>query len=141
MASNPDLPPQLAMSLGGEGVPFTVQAEGSRMSQGEAAASGLLDLPDEPGTVRFPISVNVMIPGHLLQPPAPAAGTEANQTPAGAAEQAPPRRRRTDPAAAEKIAAGLRDATAPDAAAEAARFRDMLRATRAGRDRAPGSDG
>ncbi len=137
MASNPDLPPQLTMSLGGEGVPFTVQAEGRQMPHDEAVASGLLDLPDEPGMVRMPISINVMIPGHLLQPPAPAAGAAANPPSAGAAGEATPRRRSTDPAAAEKIAASLRSAAAPDGAAS---FRNMLRATQP-RRRPIGSDG
>ncbi len=119
MASNPNLPQQLTMSLGGESMAFTVQAEGSRMSLDEAVGSGLFELPDEPGMVRIPISLSVTIPGHLLQPPA--ADADA----------------RPEAAAAEKIAAGLRHATVPDAG-EAATFRDMLRATRPGRGPAAG---
>ena len=129
MASSPNLPPQLTMSLGGESVPFTVQAEGSRMSLDEAVGSGLLELPDEPGMERFAVSINVMVPGHLLQPPPPAA---LDRAPAeAAADMAARPRRRTDPIAAEKIAASLRRAAEPE---EAASFRSMLRATRPARN-------
>ena len=128
MASSPNLPPQLTMSLGGESVPFTVQAEGSRMSLDEAVGSGLLELPDEPGMERFAVSINVMLPHHLLQPPSPAA---ADRPPAAAAGDAAPHpRHHTGPVAAEKIATSLRRAASPE---EASSFRSMLRATRPGR--------
>ena len=65
---------QFAMSIGGESIPFTMQAEVSYMTIDEAVASGLFDLPDEPGMVRIPISIEVMIPNHILWPPEPAAG-------------------------------------------------------------------
>ena len=41
------------------------------MTLNEATVSGLFDMPDEPGLVRIPISVNVMVSNHLLQPPKP----------------------------------------------------------------------
>ncbi len=96
-----DLPPQLTMSVGGESVAFTAQAEGSRMSLDEAVASGLFDLPDAPGMTRIPVSITVMIPGHLLQPPA------------APAEPDPRRRRRTSPAMAERVTASFGDRLRP----------------------------
>ena len=59
------------LSIGGESIPFTMQAEVGHMTIDEAIASGFFDLPDEPGMVRIPITMNVMIPLHLLYPPEP----------------------------------------------------------------------
>ena len=71
----------LSMSIGGETIPMTVQAEASHMTLDEAAASGLFDMPDEPGLVRIPVSVTVMIPAELLQPPEPLPGQELAYSP------------------------------------------------------------
>ena len=73
MDPEPFRPGQAGLSIGSESIPFTMQVQGSHMTIDEAVASGLFDVPDEPGMVRIPISINVMIPGHLLEPPEPAA--------------------------------------------------------------------
>ena len=83
MASDQELPGQFAMSIGGESIPFTMQAEVSHMTIDEAIASGLFDMPDEPGMVRIPISINVMVPNHLLWPPEPAAADHELDDPNG----------------------------------------------------------
>ena len=66
----------LSMSVGGEAIPMTMQAEASHMTLDEATASGLFDMADESDLVRIPISVNVMIPAELLQPPKPPPGQD-----------------------------------------------------------------
>ena len=66
MKSEPSTPVEPGMSLGSEHIPMTMQADASRMTIDEAAASGLFDVPDEPDMVRIPISVSVMVPWHLL---------------------------------------------------------------------------
>ena len=83
MKSEPSLPEDAApmaqpgpaetgwLSIDGESIPFTMQAEVGHMTIDEAIASGLFDLSDEPGMVRIPISMNVLIPNHLLFPPEP----------------------------------------------------------------------
>ena len=60
--------PTLMPSIGDESIAMTMQAEASHMTLDEAIASGLFDIAEEPGMVRIPITLNVMIPGHLLQP-------------------------------------------------------------------------
>lgn len=74
MRPDQDVPGQFSMSIGGENIPFTIQAEARHMTMDEAIASGLFDMPDEPGMVRIPISISVMIPDHLLEPPRPPEG-------------------------------------------------------------------
>lgn len=98
MKSGPSQPGQMEMSIGGERIPFTMQAEASQMTIEEAVASRLFDMPDEPGMVRIPISMNAMIPGHLLQPPEPepTAGHDYPRSANGVSPNAPgspPRRR------------------------------------------------
>lgn len=61
------------MSIGGETLAFTMQAEVEPATL-DQAASGLLDMPDEPGMVRIPVTINVLIPDHLLHPPQPPPG-------------------------------------------------------------------
>ncbi|WP_428391266.1 hypothetical protein [Lichenicoccus sp.] len=61
----------LTMSLGGESIPMTIQAEIGHMSLDEVVASGRFDLPDVPGMVRIPVMVHVTISHALLHPPAP----------------------------------------------------------------------
>ena len=73
----------LSMSIGGEAIPMTVQAEASHMTLDEAMASGLFDTADEPDLVRIPISMNVMIPAELLQPPEPLPGQSPAYSPDG----------------------------------------------------------
>ncbi len=53
MKPEPPLLGQMGLSIGGESIPFTMQAEASRMTIEEAVASGLFDMPDEPGMVRI----------------------------------------------------------------------------------------
>jgi hypothetical protein len=98
MMSGPSQPGQMEMSIGGDRIPFTMQAEASQMTIEEAVASRLFDMPDEPGMVRIPISMNAMIPGHLLQPPEPepTAGHDQPHSSSGVPPRAPgrpPRRR------------------------------------------------
>ncbi len=59
--------PRIMPSLGDESISMTMQAEASHMTLDEAIASGLFDIAEEPGMIRIPITLNVMIPGHLLQ--------------------------------------------------------------------------
>ena len=62
-------PGRTGLSIGGDAIPFTMQGQASQMTLEEAVASGLFDVADEPGMVRIPISIDVMIPDHLLEPP------------------------------------------------------------------------
>ena len=107
------------------------------MTIDEAIASGLFDMPDEPGMVRIPISLNVMIPNHLLWPPEPAAGQQGpdDNLSSAAEDEADWRADHPNAIAAENVAAGFRTMSGPAAADEAAAFREMLKATRTGRGR------
>ena len=56
-----------AVSGGGESFPMTMQAEFQHLTIDEAVASGVFDVPGEPGWVRIPVTIHVMIPGELLK--------------------------------------------------------------------------
>ena len=56
-------------SIGGERISMTMQAEFDHHTLDQAIAAGLLDMPDEAGMVRIPITIFVTIPGEVLQPP------------------------------------------------------------------------
>ena len=128
------LPGSSSISLGSETVPFTMDAEIGHMTLDEAIASGLFDLPDEPGMVSIPVTMQVAIPGHLLQPPSspplPAERHGSSAVPTGG------RRPRTrfgnypKAIAARNIARTLQDMLGPSRAAEDASFREMLKAIR-----------
>lgn len=60
------------LSIGGMRVPFTMQAEATHVSIEEAYAAGLFEpIPDEPGMIRMPISLEVFLPYEVLNPPLP----------------------------------------------------------------------
>ena len=56
-----------AVSIGGESITMTMQAECEHLTLDEAIASGVFDMPDEPGWVRIPVTIHVMIPGKVLE--------------------------------------------------------------------------
>ncbi|WP_428393929.1 hypothetical protein [Lichenicoccus sp.] len=76
------------LSLGDGSIPFTMQAEIEHTTLDEAIASGLFDVPDGPGMVSIPVTLQVTIPNHLLQPsplpPGPGADHVGNAVPSGA---------------------------------------------------------
>lgn len=117
MASDQELPGQFTMSLGGESLPFTMQAEARHMTIEEAVASGLSNRPDEPRMVRTPITIEVMIPSNLLQPPEPPERQPELGDPSGMVGD-------------DAIARNFRTILGPAAAEDGAAFRDMLKATR-----------
>ncbi len=80
---------KMRLSIAGEDIPFTMQAEIGHMTMDEAIASGLFDLPDEPGLVRIPVSLNVFIPNSVLHPPPP-----PRASPTDTAHGVPPSSRR-----------------------------------------------
>jgi hypothetical protein len=55
------------VSIGDEIIPMTMQAEFAHMTLDEAIASGTFDMPEEPGWVRIPVTIHVMIPGEMLE--------------------------------------------------------------------------
>ncbi len=65
------MPDKMSLSIDGENLAFTMQAEVGQMTMEEAIASGLFDLPDESDMVRIPVSLNVWLPNSILYPPAP----------------------------------------------------------------------
>ena len=56
-----------AISVGGESIAMAMQAECVHLTLDEAVASGAFDMPDEPGWVRIPVTIHVMIPGEVLE--------------------------------------------------------------------------
>lgn len=70
----------MSLSIGGENLPFTMQAEVGHMTMEDAVASGLFDMPDEPGMVRIPVTLNVRIPHSVLYPPASPSDTSPSPT-------------------------------------------------------------
>ena len=56
-------------SDGGESIPMTMQAQFEHLTPDQAAASDLFVVSDEAGMVRIPVSMNMMIPGEVLEPP------------------------------------------------------------------------
>lgn len=73
--------PETTPSIGDESISMTMQAEVGHMTLDEAIASGLFDIAEEPGMVRIPITLNVMIPGHLLRPAGQAADHGPGEAP------------------------------------------------------------
>ncbi len=59
-------PRGLSLSIGGERIPMTMQAEVESMTPEQALESGLFDLPDESGMVRFPVSIQLEMTSELL---------------------------------------------------------------------------
>ena len=117
------------MSIDGESIPFTMQAEVGYMTIDEAIASGLFDLPDEPGMVRIPISINVLIPDHLLFPPEPPEDQYGPDELYDMAED----ESRVPPWHAAAFVTGAFGATiGPAADAEKAAFREMLKVLHGG---------
>ncbi len=102
------------------------------MTIDEAIASGLFDMPDEPGMVRIPISINVMIPNHLLWPPQP---PEDHPSDYDDLDDAPPPMT-AEGHAARKIAESFHTMIGPGAAEARASFRDMLKVMHGGGRRA-----
>ncbi len=134
MALDQDFPGQFEMSIGDESIPFTMQAEISHMTLEEAIASGFFDLPDEPGMIRIPVTINVEIPLHLLYPPQPPEDRHAPDELYDVAEDEADREaRRRRAAGCEFISEGIREMYGPAAAAEKAAFRDMLQVIRSGK--------
>ena len=130
MASDQELPGQFSMSIDGESIPFTMQAEVGYMTLDEAIASGLFDLPDEPGMVRIPISMNVLIPNHLLFPSEP----PENQYDPDELYDMAEDESRVPPWHAAAFVTGAFGATiGPAADAEKAAFREMLKVIHGGR--------
>ncbi|WP_428377503.1 hypothetical protein [Lichenicoccus sp.] len=119
------------MSIGGESIPFTMQVEVSH----EAPAADALR-PDEPGMVRIPITLNVMIPSHLLAATRTAAGASGTGAPSAAADPGADGRHRRGrfpgSAGSATSASSFRTMLAPAANEGGAAFRDMLKATRSG---------
>ena len=76
----------LTLSIGGERIGSTMQAEIERMTPEEAVASGLFDLPDEPGMVRLPVTIELPLTPELQaaidRAEAKARSEEAAETPA-----------------------------------------------------------
>ena len=134
--------PDTSMSLGDESIPFTMQAEIAHMTLDEAIASGLFDVPDMPGMVSIPVTLQVTIPNHLLQPPPTPRGPAAdhvNAVPTAA------RRARTRfgnyprATAARNIARTIQETFGPSNAADDAAFQEMLKAMRPAGTQAPRS--
>ncbi|TLU71526.1 hypothetical protein [Lichenicoccus roseus] len=65
-----------------ESIPFTMQAALRLLTVDEAAASGTADPADEPAMIRFPVTVNVIVPTHLLYPPELATHRDREHQPA-----------------------------------------------------------
>ena len=55
----------LTLSLGGEGIGFTINAELEHTTIEEAVASGTFDLADEPGMVRIPVTLHLPVTPEL----------------------------------------------------------------------------
>ena len=111
----------------------------------EAIASGFFDLPDEPGMIRIPVTINVEIPLHLLYPPQPPKDQHAPDDRYDVAEDEANREaRRRRAAGCEFIAEGIREMCGPAAVSEKAAFRDMLQVIRGGQGQGlpalPGDD-
>nr|WP_321984915.1 hypothetical protein [uncultured Lichenicoccus sp.] len=128
----PDLSGQPAIFIGGESIPFTMQVEVSH----EATASDLTRMPDEPGMVRIPITLDVMIPSDLLAAAQTAGGAWGPGTPTATAGPGADRRHRRGrfPGSAGSAISGssLRATLGPAANEGRAAFRDMSRAARSG---------
>ena len=138
-------PQPFSISLGDEEIPCEMQVELAHMTLEEAIASGLFELPDEPGTVQIPVTVHVSIPNHLLwptqaSPPLPpvphrAVGDRSGFVPIGDGAR---RRFGNYPKAiaAQRIAESIRSTLGFYHDEEAAAFRAMLATVNAGRSRA-----
>lgn len=66
------------MSIGDETLAFTMQVEVASATLDPAA----FDMPDEPGMVRIPVTLSVLVPEHLLHPP-PSPGEPGASSPSG----------------------------------------------------------
>ena len=127
-------PGPFSISLGDEEIACEMQVELEHVTLDEAIASGMFELPDEPGTVQIPVTVHVSIPNHLLWPtpkpppvaePDRAVGTGWGYVPTGGGSG---RRFGNYPKAiaAENIARAIRSTLAFHGEHEAAAFRDLL---------------
>lgn len=62
-------PDRMGLSIDGETIPFTMQAEVTHMSIEAAYAASLFEeMPDEPGMIRMPVVIHTTIPNHILYP-------------------------------------------------------------------------
>ena len=89
----PSSPDGLTMSIGDASIPMTMQAQVAHMSLDEAIASGLFDLPDEPGMVRIPVTIHLALTPELQEAIARSAAPD-HDPPDQTTPPAAPRRRR-----------------------------------------------
>ena len=123
-------PEPFPISLDDAGIACEMQLELEHMTLDEAIASGLFDLPDEPGMVQIPVTVQVSIPNHLLwqTPPEPEPG-QAIRPGAGPARAGGGWKRfgnHPKAVAARNVDGSIRSTPAVNREHEAAAFRDLL---------------